>query len=185
MSDDETIPTDNNTTSEEYAAQNAIDCEQRDTTPGGDKGHVPVSEVKRYRKRAQAAETILADLKGELQDKDAALSEQQDLISNLQRQRGIDELLTEAGAIDLETTRLLTELSISEVTEPDIVQAVEELRRSKPFLFRRTDRGTGAMSPRAAGVSREEDNLQTAAVDACVSGNRRDLLHYLRLRRRR
>ncbi len=146
---------------------------------------VPVSEAKRYRKRAQAAETILADLQGELEEKKTEVLEQQQVISDLQHRQQIDELLIEANAMDLETARLLTELAIQEMAEPSIEQAVDELQRRKPFLFRRAAPASGALSPREEGNAPLERRLGLAAAEACATGHRQDLLRYLRLRRRK
>ena len=60
---------------------------------------VPVSEAKKYRKRAQAAEKILEDFKVELAEKDDALHKQQQTITDMQRQRLIDELLVLGGQL--------------------------------------------------------------------------------------
>ena len=143
---------------------------------------VPVSE--KYRKRAQAAEKILEDFKVELAEKDEALHKQQQTIADLQRQRSIDELLVDSETIDLETTRLLTEMALSEMAEPDVEQAVAQLRKRKPFLFRSTARAT-ALSPKAENNQTSlARSMDRAAADAHSSGNRTALLRYLRLRRR-
>ena len=145
---------------------------------------VPVSEAKKYRKRAQAAEKILEDFKVELAEKDEALHKQQQTIADLQRQRSIDELLVDSETIDLETTRLLTEMALSEMAEPDVEQAVAQLRKRKPFLFRTTARAT-ALSPKAENNQTSlARSMERAAADAHSSGNRTALLRYLRLRRR-
>jgi len=152
---------------------------------GADGKLVPVSEARRYRKRAQAAETILGDLRTELAEKSTQLNEQAETIESLRRQRDIDELLVEASAIDLETARLLTELALHEMDKPDVAQAVEEIRQQKPFLFRHAAGGTGALSPKEAGFSPSAERLQRAAAEACVTGHRQDVLRYLRLRRKK
>jgi hypothetical protein len=167
---------DSDTTTSEPAAED---------TGGGEK-LVPVSEARRYRKRAQAAESILADLRSELDTKDTTLEQQRQTIADLERSRTIDELLVEAGAIDMESTRLLTELALDEMDEPSIEQAVEDLRRRKPFLFRRRGRAldpSGAMSPRAAEDASMSASVHEAAAEASVTGRRQDLMRYLRLRR--
>ncbi len=146
---------------------------------------VPVSEAKKYRKRAQAAEKILEDFKVELAQKNETLQEQQQVIADMQRQRSIDELLVDSEAIDLETTRLLTEMALSEMAEPDVEQAVAQLRQRKPFLFRSTARGAAALSPKAENNQTSlARSMERAAADAHSSGNRTALLRYLRLRRR-
>ncbi len=146
---------------------------------------VPVSEAKKYRKRAQAAEKILEDFKVELAEKDEALQKQRQTIADMQRQRLIDELLVDSEAFDLETTRLLTEMALSEMAEPDVEQAVAQLRKRKPFLFRSTARGATALSPKAENNQTSlARSMEHAAAEAHSSGNRTALLRYLRLRRR-
>ncbi len=146
---------------------------------------VPVSEAKKYRKRAQAAEKILEDFKVELAEKDEALHKQRQNIADMQRQRSIDELLVDSETIDLETTRLLTEMALSEMAEPDVEQAVAQLRKRKPFLFRSTAHGATALSPKAENNQTSlARSIERAAADAHSSGNRTALLRYLRLRRR-
>ncbi|MDY7110267.1 MAG: hypothetical protein SYC29_16685 [Planctomycetota bacterium] len=159
--------------------------ETYETAGQHDEKLVPVSEARRYRKRAQAAETTLSDLQHELSAQQAVVREQQELISDLQRRQQIDEQLIEAGAVDLETARLLADLSIGEMDEPDVGEAIEDLRRRKPFLFRHTPGGSGALSPRETGESPVDDRLTDAASEACRSGRRQDLLRYLHLRRQK
>lgn len=146
---------------------------------------VPVSEAKRYRKRAQAAEKILEDLKQELDHKSKQMAEQQQLLADLQRQRDIDELLLDAEAIDLESTRLLTEIALEEMDEPDAETAIAQLRRRKPFLFRSTDRVTAAAQGAKAVSEPANRVLDQAAAEAHATGSRHDVLRYLRLRRKR
>ncbi|MBX3382754.1 MAG: hypothetical protein KF864_04500 [Phycisphaeraceae bacterium] len=63
-----------------------------------------------------------------------------------------------------------------------VERAVAELRRRKPFLFTRP---APPPSPAAAAPSAHEDDqrLRDAATRARATGDRRDLLHYLRIRR--
>jgi len=186
MSEHETVPADIDLTSEDTASHEEPGDQAREHAAGCEQEKlVPVSESKRYRKRAQAAETTLADLQRELQAKDAVLQEQQELISELRRRQQIDERLIESNASDLETARLLTELAIKEMNEPDVEQAVEELRRRKPFLFLRAPAGSGALSPRETTGPAREQHLARAACEASESGRRQDLLRYLRLRRQK
>ncbi len=146
---------------------------------------VPVSEAKKYRKRAQAAEKILEDFKVELAEKNEALRKQRQTITDMRRQRLIDELLVDSEAIDLETTRLLTEMALSEMEEPDVEQAISQLRLRKPFLFRQTARNAAALSPKAENDQTSlARSMEHAAAEAHSSGNRMALLRYLRLRRR-
>lgn len=144
---------------------------------------VPVNEAIRYRKRAQAAEQQLEGLQAQLGEAQQRADQAEQTISALERRQRIDELLSEADAIDVEAARLLTEVAVSSMDEPDLAEAVDDLRRHKPYLFREADEGPGglALAPREAGA---DDPVARAAEQAQHSGDRRDLLAYLRLRRR-
>jgi hypothetical protein len=143
---------------------------------------VPVTEAIRYRKRAQAAEQQLASLQTQLDELRVQLNASRETITSLERRQKIDAMLAEADAIDLEAARLLTEAAVANMDEPDVAQVVADLRRHKPYLFRRgVGSGSASMSPR---LSDEHVGAEKAAERALGSGNRRDLLEYLRLRRR-
>jgi vacuolar-type H+-ATPase subunit I/STV1 len=144
---------------------------------------VPVSEAIRYRKRAQQAEQQLAALQSRLDATREQYEQAEQALTTLERKQRIDALLTEADAIDLDAARLLTEVAVQSMDEPDVAEAVADLRRHKPFLFHAEPDTPGglALAPRDLG---EEDPLAQAAELAQHSGDRRDLLRYLRLRRR-
>lgn len=142
---------------------------------------VPVSEAIRYRKRAQAAEQEIELLRGKLKQVEGELTEAQRTAAYLERRQRIDELLAESEAIDLEAARLLTEHAVAQMDEPDVKLAVEDLRRRKPYLFRqRIASGSGAMAVRPSG---DAEPAEEAAQRAVQTGDRRDLLRYLRVRR--
>ena len=149
-------------------------------------GLVPVTEAIRYRKRAQAAEQQLDEIKGQLQDTRVELSQAKQTVDALDRRAQIDQLLTESDALDLEVASLLTEAAVTMMDEPDIKLAVEDLKRHKPYLFRSKRTGEASpVSPMAghpprSNVGRTQRN---AADRAAATGDRRDLLRYLRLRR--
>jgi len=146
---------------------------------------VPVAEAKRYRKRAQAAEKILDDLKQELEESRSQIAAQAEALSDLKQAQRVDEALIDAGAIDLDATRLLTELSLAEDGETEVEEAVRDLQRRKPFLFQSLrGGGSGVLGPRSEGAA-QETRLHDAAEEASESGRRQDLLRYLRLRRKR
>ncbi|UCD74699.1 MAG: hypothetical protein JSV91_13035 [Phycisphaerales bacterium] len=166
-------------------ADDAIQAQLPDEESGGEEKLVPVSEARRYRKRAQAAEKIASDLQQELAAKEADLAQRRRDLEELQLRQEIDELLIEAEVVDLETGRLLTELAAAATDEPDVEQAVAELQRRKPFLFRRSPRSSGALSPRAEGDDPLQHRLEDAAAEAGITGRRQDLLRYLRLRRKK
>ena len=143
---------------------------------------VPVTEAIRYRKRAQAAEQQLTGLQAQLDEAQQRVEQAEQTISSLERRQRIDALLAEADAIDIDAARLLTEAAVQSMDEPDVAEAVEDLRRHKPFLFQ-PDSGQVdglALAPQIEGL---DDPLAQAAEQAQHSGDRRDLLRYLRLRR--
>lgn len=141
---------------------------------------VPVAESIRYRKRAQSAEQELATLQATLTDSQAELTQLRDAVSRMERQQKIDALLSDADAVDMEVARLLTEAAVEVMDEPDVALAIDELRRTKPYLFSRQRVETGAMGLRGRATSLPAEE---AASVAATTGDRRDLLRYLRLRR--
>jgi hypothetical protein len=148
---------------------------------------VPVAEAKKYRKRAQSAEQSLEDVQRELQAKSQRVMELEETIAELERRSAIDQLLIEAEAIDLEAARLLTESAVRQMDESDVAEAVAELKRAKPFLFRQRKPSASNMSARidgANGAHAASDAIEHAAAEAHATGDRTDLLRYLRLRRK-
>lgn len=144
---------------------------------------VPVTEAIRYRKRAQAAEQQLTGLQDQLDQAQQRVEQAEQTIQSLERRQRIDALLAEADAIDMDAARLLTEAAVQSMDEPDVTEAVEDLRRHKPYLFHPdSSQAEGlALAPQIEGL---DDPLAQAAEQAQHSGDRRDLLRYLRLRRR-
>jgi len=144
---------------------------------------VPVTEAIRYRRRAQQAEQQLADSQQQLQSLQSRLDEAESTIQQLERRQKIDATLATAEPIDADAVRLLTEQAIQQMDEPDVDAAVNELRQSRPYLFRqKTARRGPAMAARVDDEPAPES--ERAADDAAMTGDRRDLLRYLRLRRR-
>lgn len=157
------------------------DVQANEDKPGdGADRLVPVSEAIRYRKRAQAAEQQVSKLDQHLSELREQLSEARDTITSLDRRQAIDQHLAQADTIDIEAARLLTEIAVEQMADPDVAQAVAELRRNKPYLFRRQDGPATPMPARGDVVQTQADH---AAQEAAVTGDRRDLLRYLRLRR--
>ncbi|MEM1211882.1 MAG: hypothetical protein AAGI68_06225 [Planctomycetota bacterium] len=130
-------------------------------------------------------ETPTTDPMQQLEALHEQLRQREAQIAQLERRQQIDARLTEADPLDLGTARLLTEAAIQHMDEPDIETAVTELRRDKPWLFR--TQGTPQAFPFApeANPLHEPDPADEAAAHAASTGNRRDLLTYLRLRRNR
>ena len=138
------------------------------------------------------AERKLAALQSRFEEVNAALDRTRGQLDAAERRGRIDQALVESGAADLEAARLLTEAAVARMDEADVELAVDELRRGRPYLFRRRDDPAssvagaggfgGAMAARPRGGDGE--GLEDAAEAAAVSGDRRDLLRYLRLRRK-
>ena len=147
--------------------------------------HASVEEARKYRKRAQAAEKSVEQLTAQLVESDARIAEHLQTIAALERRRAIDEQLRQAEVIDLETARLLTEVAVSAMDAADVNAAVEELRRTKPALFRSVQKRASVSAPKNGHeASARASAMERAAVDASTTGKRSDLLRYLRLRRK-
>lgn len=143
---------------------------------------VPVSEAIRYRKRAQAAEQQLSDIQQQMQQHEQQLESARDTIDRLERRQRIDAMLNDSEPVDLGVARLLTEQAVEQMDEPDVELAIRDLRRHKPYLFQQRAMSSPAMAPRLTEEGHRP--VENAAERASESGSRRDLLDYLRLRRR-
>lgn len=147
---------------------------------------VGVSEEVIWKSRAQDAEEKIEELAGRVSELEGMLSSANEAVKTVERRGEIDRELVSAKAVDLETARLLTEATISQMDAPDVSAAVRELCDRKPFLFacrkHGKSRGEGvAMGP--AMIRRGDDELASMASSARVSGDRSELLRYLRVRR--
>lgn len=120
----------------------------------------------------------LTELQQRVQSLEGELAQANQTIVQLERRAQIDALLRESEAIDLEAARLLTEVAVASMAEPDVQAAVSDLRRRRPYLFR--NRGPGAL---AMSAQANDDPADDAGQRAAQTGSRRDLLRYLRLRR--
>ncbi len=146
----------------------------------------PAAEPKSQRRRADDALAESQRLREQVGDLERSIAEAREALDNAERRHRIDLSLIEAGAIDLESARLLTELAVTHMPGKDIGAAIADLRRTKPFLFRsRTAPNSGAtMSAGPAGTpGAPGPELSAAAEDAARSGDRKSLLRYLRARR--
>ena len=142
---------------------------------------VPVTEAIRDRQRALAAEQQLDETRSQTESLQGELDQARRTITSLERREQVDRLLADARVADLEVARLLTEMAVEQMDEPDIKLAVDDLRRHKPYLFHASAERSSAMAARG---SDRETPARHAAQQAADTGNRRDLLHYLRMRRR-
>ena len=138
----------------------------------------------------------LDELTTRLTDLQRQLEESRQTVTALERRQKIDALLADSDAVDLDAARLLTEVAVGQMDEPDLAAAVEDLQRHKPWLFRsrppevsppeRGDSviGNGGGGATAMGARLDDpDPHHHAAAHAAATGNRRDLMDYLRQRR--
>lgn len=146
-------------------------------------------EIERAAESAVEYEPGAAAQGGELSERitalEAQLSQAHEALDSSERQRSIDLALIEADAVDVETARLLTEIAVMQMDEPDVLLAVSELRERKPFLFRRP-RSAGVCAMGAHGDGERGGTsgaLEDAAEAAMATGDRAALLAYLRMRR--
>lgn len=133
-----------------------------------------------HNRRIVAAESLASELQSQVQSLTRTLEDTREALEESKRRRLIERELSTQGAIDLETTSLLTEAALTGAQDPDIQAAITDLKRRKPFLFRppaaqRTSAMSGEIAPAPA--------LDDAALEARRTGDRRALLRYLRLRR--
>ncbi|MEM7755179.1 MAG: hypothetical protein AAF297_06045 [Planctomycetota bacterium] len=131
-----------------------------------------------------ALQQRIAELEADLAKAEARLSAQSERIT-------LERELTAAGVVDLETGVALAERLLEMGDEDDPARAVARLRARKPFLF--PDGGTvhegpGAKASRASAMSGDVRGGGLGAIDEMASsaratGDRRELLRYLRARR--
>ena len=143
----------------------------------GDDDTAPDSAV-----HAATLERRIAELEADLAQAEAKLAAQSQRLM-------LERELSAAGVVDLETGVVLAERLLEGGDEDDPARAVARLRARKPFLF--PDGGTvkqhagssrsSAMSADAGGSASAE--LDEMALSARSSGDRRELLRYLRARR--
>lgn len=132
----------------------------------------------------QSDQQQIEALKQQVATLQAQLLEAEQAIIHTQRHAEIERELNAARALDIETATLLTEAAIAEMEPPDVATAVRELRTRKPFLFanpRAAHSGGLSMSP--APNDDDHNTISSIAQRARVSGDRAELLRYLRARR--
>lgn len=147
---------------------------------------VPISEEVIWKAKAEEAEEKVAQLEARVGELEGELASVNESVRFVERRGEIDRELTAAKTIDLETARLLTEATIGEMDSPDVAIAVRELCDRKPFLFvGRKCMGHQGVSMGPAAVRNSDDELESMASNARSSGDRSELLRYLRVRRGR
>ncbi|HEX8877278.1 MAG TPA: hypothetical protein VF777_11045 [Phycisphaerales bacterium] len=165
--------------------------------PGGEPGEgggSPAVEAKKtpseeinWRGRALEAEGKLSELEKALADLRSTLEQTRDALDANERRREIELAASGAGAIDVETAVMLIETAMKDRAPEELSTVIEQVKRSKPFLFeeRHVPAGAGLASSgvMSSEPSRGGEALAALAEEARASGDRRSLLRYLAARR--
>lgn len=168
---------------------------------------VPVGESIKYRRRAQQAESQLQEFEQQLKEFQSQLELRNEELAAAEAQRdeanfqltaaesrmAAERMLNEAGVVDIETASLLLSKRVDmskELDHESLAHNVEQLLLDKPFLrgvpnaakrfgMSLPTKTASAKLPRTGPAAQ----LAQAAEQAAQTGNRRDVAHYLRLRR--
>mgnify|MGYP006423695143 CR=1 FL=1 len=152
---------------------------------GGDGGDGGGGDGRTAAERVSALEQRVVELESELRSAREALRK-----SELRTE--IDAALIGAGALDLETGRLVLEHELERMDEPDVEAALARAQAGKPFLFGAGGSGRGGRdgggsgsTAMAAGLppSGAREDLNALAAGIRETGDRRELMRYLRMRR--
>ena len=146
---------------------------------------VNVAEAIHYRKRAQAAEQELTELRTRLDEAQRQSQAMQQRLEQAERRAAIDAQLIEAGAADMQAARLLVEANLIKADDTDVNAAIESVRRERPQLFRSAVRSaaTAAMGLAVHAADQGRRDIRRAAAIARASGHNADVMHYMNLRR--
>lgn len=138
----------------------------------------PTTELE-WRQRAIRAEQEGEQLKARLDELDAQFQHQQAESQRQSQRLELERLLTQSGAVDVETAAMLAQQRL-ESEDAAIAEIVSDLKKHKPFLFVRP-----LAAPVMAGASDAHPGgpLDDAAETARRTGDRNQVLRYLRLRR--
>ncbi len=137
--------------------------------------HVGVEELTT---RAEVAEHRSEQLASQVASLEAELADLAATQEQAEAARQLETLLRKAGAVDIEAAQTLA-AELIESEELDAPEAVATLKRDKQFLFATPTQEFSAMS----GGGRIGSDLEQVASAARSTGDRRELLRYMRLRR--
>ncbi len=168
------------------AEEGLLEATEEQESDGNDAAKsVPVTELIRYRRRAQSAEKRSESLTEQLAEANNKISRMSQDLSDLQNEQRLARKLVAAGAVDLEAAVLVTKPRLEGKPEAEIDACIEQLKREKAYLFggsteAATFRKTAGVKDR---VKQTQAALEQAAQKAARTGSRADLQHYLKLRR--
>ncbi len=109
-------------------------------------------------------------------------------LAQVRRENDLIVQMAQRGVVDIEAAALLiSRKHAGEGGDDNIDALIEQLRQDRPWLFGRNDQTAPAMNQPTAAVRSERNTdrieMDKAARQARQSGQRRDLIAYLRLRR--
>jgi len=154
-------------------------------TDGEQDARVPVQVAARAAARLEDAEEQLEALRARVAELEAQLAERDELLAGQAQAFAVERSLTQAGVIDLEAATLLAAAELERDPERGVDDAVAELKSARPWLFRRGSVRKAAAAPSSTmgAAPAAAAQLAGAAEEAAISGDRRALLRYLRMRR--
>lgn len=155
------------------------EVEARSGTDEDGGGRVPVGVALRGAARAREAEERVEALMARVAELESELERSRLAMDSVEMRSRIEREVLLAGAIDVETAVLLTEMAM-EAGGVDVEGAVSELRAGKPFLF---SSGAGRWSGAAMGGGPSGASPMARAAEDAATGDRAALMRYLRLRR--
>lgn len=143
-------------------------------------------EAAHWKTKAVHAQELVDSLEKTLASMRSRLDETMSELSRSERRQAIDRALVESRTIDLDTSRVLIEQTMTdpgtERRPRDVESAVRDLRRRKPHLFE-----VSRAKVHASGIMEDQEEVSEAALhraaDDARTGDRGALLRYLRLRR--
>ena len=148
---------------------------------------VPVTESIRYRKRAQSAEKQNRQLSEQLKELTGKKEDLRSEVQNLKSEKQLMKKLSEAGAVDMESALLVTKDRIGKTEDADIEGVIEDLKKSKSFLFANSDQKFSRAGKTAFARDKiDPDNsniLGKSAIRALKTGSRIDLHEYMKMKR--
>ncbi len=129
----------------------------------------------------ETPEQKIAELEAALTAAKSQIEESKAARAAEERRRAVDAAV--AGAVDAETARILVEHALGKGELGDVNAAaaniVADLKRRKPFLFA----PPGASGAAAPATRPADTDLRDAAERAAHTGDRRELLRYMRAKR--
>jgi hypothetical protein len=103
----------------------------------------------------------------------------------VRREQALKEKILIAGASDSETAMLVVKARMAQDDKADVDKVIDQVRREKPYLFESLSSIMLSTTRSAKGkVNAMADKLMGAAAKAYKTAGRRELMEYMKARRR-